>query len=310
MPFGLTNAVACFQRIMNNLVKEYSLQGTVAYLDNIIIGGETQEEHDNNVEKFMLMIKELGITLNKDKSVCSVTTLNALGYCISHGKIKPDPERLQPLLDLAPPANTSSLKRIIGMFSYYSEWIYQFSTKISPLADANKFPLDEDALHAFNILKNDLSNAVLHSINDEDTLVLETDASDCAVAATLNQNGRPIAFFSQTPNPSERNHTAVEKEAYAIAESIRKWRHYLSTKHFVLLTDRKYVSFMFNKSNHGKIKNDKILRWRIELSPYSFDIKYRPGKDNIAADTFSRAFCSSLINLEYLEKLHQGYASF
>ena len=75
MPFGLTTAVACFQRIMNNLVKEYSLQGTVAYLDNIIIGGETQEEHDNNVEKFMPMIKELGITLNKDKSVCSVTTL-------------------------------------------------------------------------------------------------------------------------------------------------------------------------------------------------------------------------------------------
>ena len=40
MPFGLTNAVACFQRIMNKLINEYSLSDTFAYLDNITVGGE------------------------------------------------------------------------------------------------------------------------------------------------------------------------------------------------------------------------------------------------------------------------------
>ena len=53
-------------------------------------------------------------------------------------------------------------------------------------------------------------------------LVVETDASDHAIAATLNQSGRPVAFFSRTLTGSEQRHSAVEKEAYAIVEALRK----------------------------------------------------------------------------------------
>ena len=48
---------------------------------------------------------------------------------------------------------------------------------------------------------------------------------------------------------------------------------------------------MFDSKQTGKIKNEKIQRWRLELSCYSFDIKYRPGKENIPADAFSRVIC-------------------
>ena len=43
---------------------------------------------------------------------------------------------------------------------------------------------------------------------------------------------------------------------------------------------------MFDQRHKGKIKNDKIMRWRVELSCYSFDIIYHPGKKNIPPDTF------------------------
>ena len=133
-------------------------------LDNITVGGRTQEEHDTNVQNFINMINELGLTLNKDKSVISVDNINLLGYCISHGQLKPDPERLQPLLDLPAPTDTSTLKRV-GMFSYYSNWIYQFSKKIQPLAHVDKFPLNDEALHAFSTLKNDIARSVLNCMN-------------------------------------------------------------------------------------------------------------------------------------------------
>ena len=62
---------------------------------------------------------------------------------------------------------------------------------------------------------------------------------------------------------------------------------------------------MFDKKNKGKIKNDKIYRWRMELSCFSFDIVYRPGKHNIPADTFARTY-RSLISTSSLYELHKS----
>ena len=57
--------------------------------------------------------------------------------------------------------------------------------------------------------------------------------------------------------------------------------------------------------NKGKFKNDKIFYLRIELSCFSFDIVYRPGKHNILADTFTRIYCS-LISTSTLYELHKS----
>ena len=71
---------------------------------------------------------------------------------------------------------------------------------------------------------------------------METDASDFAVAATLNQDGGPVAFYSRTLSPSKQRHSAVEKEACAVVEALKKWRHLLIGRHFTLVTDQKSVS--------------------------------------------------------------------
>ena len=88
-------------------------------------------------------------------------------------------------------------------------------------------------------------------------------------------------------------------------DSIRHWKHYLAGKHFTLVTDQKSVSFMFDAKRGGKIKNDKIQRWRIELACYNFDIKYRPGNENVPADSFTCMFCSA-VSSEKLMLLHNS----
>ena len=97
----------------------------------------------------------------------------------------------------------------------------------------------------------------------------------------------------------------MEKEAYAIVESIRKWRHFLSGRKFTLVTDQRSVAYMFDSKQGGKIKNDKIQRWRIELACYDFEIKYRPGKLNDAADALSRPTCAS-VSANELKVLHES----
>ena len=86
---------------------------------------------------------------------------------------------------------------------------------------------------------------------------------------------------------------------------MRHWRHLLTGRHFILKTDQKLVSYMFDKHHSGKIKNEKFLRWRLELSCFSFDIVYRPGRDNVPADTLSRATCA-MATEDSLFKLHEA----
>ena len=89
----------------------------------------------------------------------------------------------------------------------------------------------------------------------------------------------------------------------AIVEAVRKWAKFLSGRHFTVITDQQSVSFMYSARNHGKIKNNKILRWRMELSEFDLNIAYRSGKMNSVPDALSRAFCAS-IHDNTLRELH------
>ncbi|XP_069990683.1 uncharacterized protein [Penaeus vannamei] len=66
------SGVACFQRIMDSLIKEEGLAGTYAYLDDATICGMTQQEHDDNLNKFLEAAARRNMTYNEDK--CTIST--------------------------------------------------------------------------------------------------------------------------------------------------------------------------------------------------------------------------------------------
>ena len=91
--------------------------------------------------------------------------ISLLGYLVSKGQIKPDPERLRPLKELPPPKDKKSQERLVGMFAYYSQWIPHFSDKAHPLIHNEKFPLPQSVLECFESLKQELEKAVLVTYN-------------------------------------------------------------------------------------------------------------------------------------------------
>ena len=198
IPFGITNGVASFQRVIDDIVEKEGLEDTFVYIDNVTVCGHSQEEHDENLKKFRDAVEKYRLTLNKDKCIFSTRSVNLLGYLIEEGSLRPDPERLRPFLDLPEPRDISSLRRVIGMFTHYSRLISHFSEKIHPLAQTISFPLSPAAKSAFAGLKAEIASTAIRAIDPIEPFVVETDASEHAIAATLCQAGRPVAFFSRT----------------------------------------------------------------------------------------------------------------
>jgi len=110
--------------------------------------------------------------------------------------------------------------------------------------------------------------------------------------------------MSRTLSACEKRYSAVEKEATAIIEAARKWLHFLKGRHFTIVTDQESVSFMFSQTNRGKIKNAKIISWRLELSQLHYDIRHKPCVYNVAPDALSRS--CALAACMPLRQLHES----
>ena len=258
----------------------------------------------------MTAARDINLTLNEEKCKYRMTKVSLLGHVIEKGSKQPDPERLKALNDFPTPKTLAELNRLIGFFAYYAKWIRNYSDKIQSLLEAQKkkqFPLDSGTVRSIELLKQDVRASVL-TIPDSKSgsLIIETDASGSAIAAVLSQCERPIAFFSRTLSETERKMSTVEREALAIIESSRKWRDYILTYPTVIKTDQRAVSFIFSKQK-TRIKNDKLSRWRTELSELRYDIVYRRGIENTLADTLTRT-TASLTDLEDLKTLHDSLA--
>ena len=164
IPFGVTNGVASFQRVMDDIIKRDDLNGTSAYIDNVIICGQNQAEHDLNLKEFMNSLVKYGLTLNKNKCLYSLTSIDLLGYTISKGSVKPDPDRLKGLMDLPVPQNLPSFRQAMGMFSHYSRWIPNFSEKLHPLTKVTRYPLSKEQTEAFKCLKQEIAKSSMLSL--------------------------------------------------------------------------------------------------------------------------------------------------
>ena len=290
LPFGVTNAVAAFQREMTAFVRRHNLKRTHPYLDDVIIGGRSEEEHQENLKNFLKAAEIEGLTLNKAKCVFGCKTVPMLGHIVGAGSKRPDPSRIKTLMDFPIPENSSQLKRLLGFFAYNAKWIADYSNKVAPLLATQKqlaFPLNQASRLAIATLKKEVASAVLWLPRANEPLVLQTDASGTGIGATLTQNDKPVGFFSRTLKHSEMAYSVVEREAMAILEGFRRFSDLLRTSRVLVRTDQKALSFIFGP-NSSRVKNDKLIRWRLELSEYNFEISYQRGCQNVSADALSR----------------------
>ena len=90
-----------------------------------------------------------------------------LGYQISDGVLQPNADRVKPILNMPNPSNSKELKQVIGMFSYFAQWLPKVSEKVKPLIKTVKFRIGKEAEDYLKLPKNDLASAALSVIDEQ-----------------------------------------------------------------------------------------------------------------------------------------------
>jgi hypothetical protein len=125
---------------------------------------------------------------------------------------------------------------------------------------------------------------VLALPNYKQPFILEADACGYGLGAVLMQNNRTIAFMSQTIGPKAASFSTYDKEALAIIEAIKKWKHYFAGSSLIIRTEQQSLRYIQEQKLTEGIQH-KLL---VKLLGYDYKIEYKRGRENKAADALSR----------------------
>ncbi|MCH81746.1 Ty-3/gypsy retroelement polyprotein [Trifolium medium] len=297
MPFGLTNAPASFQALMNQVFKPFLRKFVIIFFDDLLIYSHSLDEHEKHLRLIFDTVRNNNLFLNQNKCCFATSKVEYLGHFITAEGVSTDPAKLQAVSDWPLPKNLKQLRGFLGLAGYYRRFVKDFGKIAKPLTDMLRkdcFIWSDQSTKAFEALKQALVSSPVLSLPDfTQQFIVETDASGKGIGAVLMQNRHPIAYISKSLGPRQQALSVYERELLAIVYAVQKWGSYLSHAPFVIKTDQRSIKHMLDQ----KLNTPFQQAWVAKLMGYDFEIQYKEGASNIAADALSRKEGAELISL-------------
>ncbi len=295
LPFGISSAPEVFQRQMSKILD--GLDGVICQMDDILIHGATQEEHDERVRRVLKRLRDAGVTLN-NKCCFSQRSIKFLGHVISPEGISADPEKTQAIQKFQTPQNITELQRFLGMTNQLAKFLPELAQTNEPLRQLLKkeqmWLWDEAQQKAFESIKSMLSSTeVLTHYDPTAPRIIAADACQDGLGAVLLQtdskgNRRPISYASRSLTDTEKRYAVIEKEVLAATWACEKFSDYVLGSSFTLETDHRPLVPLLSSTDLSKLPA-RVLRFRLRLMRYSPEVKYVQGVHQKTADALSRA---------------------
>ena len=296
LPMGMVISGDVFQAKIYDLIGD--IKGVRTYIDDILcIGKNSFAQHLTQLEEIFRRFQKAGLKVNAPKCSFGLKEIPYLGYIISRDGVKPDPKKVQGILDLKRPSTAKEMKSLIGMIQFYRDMWQRRSHILSPLIDAAAGKKSKSSIiwtkemdEAFIKVKQMIAEEVFLTYPDwTQPFVVHTDASDKQLGAVISQNSKPIAFFSRRLSKSQRNYVTTEKELLSIVECLNQFRNILLGYEIHIYSDHKNLVYEATLS-----ESQRVMRWRLLLEEFGPHIHHIAGVNNIVADTLSRVESSNV----------------
>ena len=258
---------------------------------------ESISEHTVKLREVFNQLLFHNLKINPKKCLFMRKEVTYLGHQLSEAGCQPNSDRVIDIknYEVNGLKDVKKVKQFLGIVGFFRRFIENMSTIAYPLTRLLKkgtpFIWSEECQRSFDLLKDKLASRPLLKFPDfSKQYIISTDASGFAVAAILQQEYsgmlHPIAYYSRCLNVHEIKYSVIEKEALAILNAFEHFRPYIYGNRFsvIVKTDHKPLKWLFNV----KTPSSRLLRWRLRLEDFNYEIHYIPGNENIFADALSR----------------------
>ena len=295
LPFGLNVSSEIFQKRLCQALE--GLPGVLCIADDIIIYGKDDQDHDENLERFLARCCEKGIKLKKEKLETRCSQIAFHGHILTSEGLKIDPDKVRAIQEIVlrppRPQNPKDVQCLNGMVNYLSRFLPHLSDVMKPIRQLThaktKWNLTEVHETAFTEIKNMItSTPVLAYYDPDESLEIQCDSSQSGLGSVLMQEGRPVAYASRALTPTETGYAQIENEMLAILYSMKKFHQYTFGRHTKMYSDHKPLRAIQRKPLHKVPK--RLQDMMIQLQTYDTEIIYLKRKEMHLADALSRAY--------------------
>ena len=190
------------------------------------------------------------------------------------------------------PTDVPSVQRFVGFVNYFARFLPKLAELCEPLrrlTDKNEdWKWTDTHQRAFDSICKAVTCApVLKYFNVNQSVVIQCDASQVGLGATLLQNDHPVAYASRSLTLTEQRYAQIEKECLAIVFACEKFEHYILGKEVLVNSDHKPLEVIFKKPLLNAPK--RLKRMLLRLQKFDMKVVYKQGITLHIADFLSRA---------------------
>ena len=80
-------------------------------MDDILVYGKTQAEHEQRLRKVLERVQQAGLTLNQEKCIISTNTVKFLDHVVDHTGIRSDPDKVNAIKEMPQPSTPTEVRR-------------------------------------------------------------------------------------------------------------------------------------------------------------------------------------------------------